>query len=143
VANKDFIKQSDMATDRKAIALLTCIAQEYKVEMTRRIEPYKLSLLQLQLLHELSYADKGRLTVNELKARMIDENPNVSRTLNKLMDAGYIRKDRSREDQRTVHVSITAAGRKAHTQADEEIQNVSLSLSKKDADQLYRLLSKL
>lgn len=144
MANKKLIINSDMSTEQKVIGLLSCIAQEQKVEMTRLIRPTSLSLLQLQLLHALSFAPDGTLTVNQLKAAMIDDTPNVSRTLNKLVEAGYITKERSTEDQRTVYITITEAGHKAHKDADKQIlKHVSLGLTDKETELLYKLLLKL
>ncbi len=143
MANKDLIIESDMMLEQKVVALLGCIAQEYKVDMERRISDMKLSLLQLNILHTLDKSTKGCLTVNQLKASMFDENPNVSRTLNKLVEAGLIVKERSSEDQRTVFITITKAGRETHQSADRALLNVSTGLSKSDLKQLYGLLVKL
>ena len=143
MANKELIIDSDLSTEHKVLALLACIAQEQKVEMSRRIKHTELSLLQLQLLHTLATVPTGCLTVNQLKQAMIDDSSNVSRALNKLMDKGYIVKERSREDQRTVFITITPAGHQAHEDADKELLTMSLGLSDDELSQLYGLLLKL
>lgn len=140
---KDLIINSDMETDQKAVALITCIAQDYKVKMERLINPMDLSLLQLQILHALDYSQKGCLTVGQIKAAMVDDNSNVSRTLNKLADMGMVTKERSHQDQRTVFIHITDQGRNAHKEADKRLLTHSTGLSKADAEQLYALLLKL
>ena len=142
MANKDLIIESTaLSIEEKVIALLACIAQEQRVEMSRLISDTKLSLLQLQLLHELS-AD-GPMTVTQLKNALVDDSPNVSRTLNKLVEAGYVSKERSVQDQRTVFVSITPSGEKAHVEAEKRLVGISTGLTKRELDQLYRLLVKL
>ena len=143
MANKELITESDLSTEHKVLALLACIAQEQKVEMSRLIKHTELSLLQLQLLHTLSTVPTGCLTVNQLKQAMIDDSSNVSRALNKLMDKGYIVKERSLEDQRTVFITITPAGHQAHEDADKELLTMSLGLSDGELEQLYGLLLKL
>lgn len=143
MANKELILGADMPLEQKASALLLCVAQELKSAMTRQIQTQGLSLLQLELLHALSYADKSTLTVNELKGAIVDDSPNVSRTLNKLVDAGYVEKQRSAADQRVVNIVITDDGRRAHREADAQLLKLSLGLSKKDLETLFRLLSKL
>lgn len=143
MANKNLIVNSDMMLEQKVLALLGCIAQEYKAEMQRLINPLKLSLLQLNILHTLDKSPNGSLTVNQLKSAMFDQNPNVSRTLNKLVENDLISKERSNEDQRTVFISITQSGRNAHRAADKQLLTFSSGLSEKDLEQLYTLLLKL
>lgn len=140
---KDLIINSDMETDQKAVALITCIAQEYKVKMERLINPMDLSLLQLQILHALDYSQQGCLTVSQIKAAMVDDNSNVSRTLNKLAETGMVTKKRSQQDQRTVFISITDQGRAAHREADKKLLNHSTGLTDQDVETLYALLLKL
>lgn len=145
LANKEAIIQSNQMTEeQKVTALLMCIAQEKKVEFTRAIQPQGLSLVQLSLLHVLDWGPAEGLTVNQLKSAMIDESPNVSRALNKLVDAGYAEKRRDQPDQRIVHIVITDAGRHAHKDADQNMLAIdSLPLSDREITQLYQLLKKL
>jgi len=137
------IDNPELDLEQKVMALLACIAQEQKAEIDTRLEPLKLSLLQLNLLHALSRAPGKTLTVNELKSVMLDENPNVSRTISKMADAGLVTKIRSAEDQRTVHVEISPKGEQAHRNGDRRLGDLSTGLSKKDLQQLYQLLQKI
>ena len=143
MANKQLIINSDLTLEQKVLALLACLAQEKKAEMSRLIRHTELSLLQLQLLHTLSHAPEKRLTVNQLKQAMVDESSNVSRSLNNLMDKGFIVKERNRQDQRTVHISLTEAGEVAHIEADKNLLSMSLGLSESELEQFYGLLTKL
>ena len=74
---------------------------------------------------------------------MVEDSPNVSRTLTKLADQGFVTKERSAEDQRTVFVSITRSGEAAHRKGDRRLMDMSTGLGKKDLEQLYKLLLKL
>lgn len=74
---------------------------------------------------------------------MIDESPNVSRALNKLMDANLIEKQRDEVNQRVVYIHITQAGEDAHIHADTQLMSVKLDMTETDAEQLYALLKKL
>ena len=145
MANKAAIIQSNIDIRQKITGLLVCIAQEKRAEITRLIAPFGVSMLQLNILHALSCAPGGRLTVNQIKSLMFDESPNVSRSLNKLVDAGYVLKQRSEQDQRIVHIHITEAGHQTHLDADEALLSMDkdLSLSNQEAEQLYQLLAKL
>ncbi|TKG91955.1 MarR family transcriptional regulator [Puteibacter caeruleilacunae] len=144
MANKKLIIDSDLSTEQKVLALLACIAQEQTAELTRQIKPFDLSLTQLQILHILSEVPSGNLTVNQIKSVMIDESPNVSRALNKLMKRGCIRKERSETDQRVVYIHITEEGRQLHIDADKElIKALNLPLEENEVNQLYNILKKL
>ena len=144
MANKSLIvNDSDMTLDQKVTALLMCVAQEQKSEIDKLLSSRGLSFLQLNLLHVLSKVPEKTLTVNELKASMVDENPNVSRTLNKMVDVGLVTKRRSEQDQRTVYISITPEGERVHVEADQELIHMGSGLNKKDQQALYELLRKL
>ncbi|EGJ32850.1 MarR family [Moorena producens 3L] len=144
MANKALITESpDLTTEQKVMALLSCLAQEQKARMDRLLREERLSVLQLQILHVLSKAPEGRLTVNQLRSFLVDDSPNVSRTLNKLVEMRLVTKERSAEDQRTVFVTITKDGEAAHVSADERLLEMSTGLSERELEQLYRLLKKL
>ena len=143
MANKKLITESDMPLDQKTLVLMLCTAQEQQMEMTRIIQDLNLSLAQLQMLHSLSQAPGNSMTVNQLKSFMVTESSNVSRALNKLVEAGYVTKDRLQTDQRTVLVSITPAGHETHEEADRRLIHHRLPLNPEETEQLYALLRKL
>lgn len=136
------VGSESLSIEQKVIALLGCIAHEQKTEMESLISDQDLSLLQLEILHNLAQAPKGGMTVGDLKTVLIDDSPNVSRTLNKLVARGLVIKTRSEEDQRTVHVEITDAGHETHQRADIQLLNVKTTLSETELSQLYGLLQK-
>lgn len=144
MANKGLIQHLDLDIEHKALTLLACVAQESKVAMERLIQStgLPLSLLQLNILHALDMSPEGRLTVNQLKSVMLDETPNVSRTLNKLVDLGLVTKTRSAEDQRVVFIAITEAGQTAHHDADQALLTYQSPLNDRESQQLFDLLSK-
>ncbi|RED46190.1 MarR family winged helix-turn-helix transcriptional regulator [Aestuariispira insulae] len=143
MAKKNLIIDSDMPLDQKALVLLLCTAQEQQMEMTRIIQDLNLSLAQLQMLHSLAQVPNGTLTVNQLKDFMVNDASNVSRALNKLVEAGYVTKERSTTDQRTVMVTITKDGHAAHEEADRRLIKHRLPLSAAETETLYGLLAKL
>lgn len=144
MADKSLVIQSpDMSLEQKVIGLVLCIAQEKKVEIDRALEGTVQSLLQLNLLHALSKAEDGRRTVGQLKSVMVDDSPNVSRALGKLVELGLVEKSRSAEDQRTVHVCLTRAGERAHEEGDARLLDLSTGLAEPELKQLFDLLVKL
>nr|WP_275441482.1 MarR family transcriptional regulator [Psychrobium sp. MM17-31] len=100
-------------------------------------------MVQLMLLHALDFAPDHTLTVNQLKQTMVDESPNVSRALNKLVDKEYVTKKRCDKDQRTVFITATEQGLQAHRDGDKALMMMSVNLSNDEINQLYGLLKKL
>lgn len=143
MANKLAIINADIDPQKKVMALIACIGQEIKTEMTRKLKDTGLSLIQLEILHALSKSPEKRLTVKQIKSVMIDESPNVSRALNKLMEAGLIKKMRSEKDQRIVHILITEEGEIAHSEADAQLLSLESPLNKDDSEALLALLKKI
>ncbi|KGJ94581.1 MarR family winged helix-turn-helix transcriptional regulator [Colwellia psychrerythraea] len=143
MANKQSIIDASYPIESKVYALIACIGQEQKMKMTSRIKHTGVSLTQLQILHILSEAPKEGLTINQVKKFMVDDSPNVSRAVNKLVDAGHVVKARSQIDQRIVHVQITESGNKTHVDCDKELLALSLGLSEREIKQLYSLLVKI
>lgn len=66
---------------------------------------------QLWALHEVAQADG--LSVGELAQRLRVHQTTVSNLSNRLEAAALVRKGRSPDDQRIVHIHLTAAGRRA------------------------------
>jgi len=137
------IDSPDLTLEQKVINLILCVALDKKREIDCALEGVLQSFLQLKLLHCLAHAEGGRLTVGELRSRMEERSPNVSRTLNKLADLGFVAKVRCTEDQRTVHVSITEAGRRAHEEGDARLTEVTTRLDEDELKRLFDLLVKL
>jgi DNA-binding MarR family transcriptional regulator len=97
----------------------------------------------LSVIHYLDAAEADTMTVNELREALIDDSPNVSRILNKMVEKGLVRKERQTDDQRVVYVSLTEKGRKVHKRADEKITGHNLNLSSKECQTLIELLMKI
>ena len=45
-----------------------------------------------------------------VRARLIEEAPGITRLIDKLEEAGYVRRDRTGADRRMVHCCVTASG---------------------------------
>ncbi len=143
MANKDLIINSDATVEEKVIGLLICSGAEYTSKLTRAIKEFDLSLTQLYILHILSKSKDGILTVNQIKDLMIDESPNVSRSLNKLMENNCIVKERKLDDQRVVYIKITKNGRELHIEADKKASKVSTNLTHDEKKALIELLKNI
>lgn len=78
--------------------------------VTRAVEPAGLSLAQYNVLRILRGAGSGGLATLAVRDRMVEEAPGVTRLLDKLEDAGLVRRDRTSADRRQVLCAITPAG---------------------------------
>ncbi len=144
MAKKDMVLQSQHSIDIKIYALIMCVAHEMEAQTNAMLKKHGLSRTQLHILDVLDSATTQAMTVKEIKERMYDESPNVSRSLNKLMDNGYIVKERVVEDQRIVRVRITDAGKKVHLDADMAIlaEGKQFPLSEEEKELFFTLLKK-
>ena len=144
MANKELITNStELTQEQKTVSLLMCTAQELMTKITMILQPYKLSVIQVQILHILSQTADGRMTVSEIKQFLVNHNPNVSRSLNSLMKLNYIKKKRGETDQRVVYIQITDTGKEIHNSAYKDLISINLNISKTDLNQLYKILLKL
>lgn len=144
MANKEMIISSDYPTDVKVYGLIMCIAHEMEAATARILKFYGLSNTQLSILDVLDTSAMEVMTVNQIKGYMLDENPNVSRSLNKLMENELIVKERDMVDQRVVKIRITDEGRRIHREADMAItkEDNSSRLNTEEMKKLYELLVK-
>lgn len=145
MAKKELIIQSEGPITAKCYAMLRCISHEMEANTAKLLKNFGLSETQLMILDALEHTDLEVMTVNQIKAVMTDDNPNVSRSLNKLMENGYVVKERDLIDQRVVKIRITKEGRKIHQEADKMMLQSPYStvLSKEEFHTLYELLKKL
>jgi len=121
VANKQKVYNSDFPLRDKAAVLVGCTAQEIDNFVERTLKEFDISRAQLNVLHFLETEPVEQMPVNQLREVLIDDSPNVSRILNKMVDKGLVRKERQADDQRVVHITLTEKGRRLHQQADEKI----------------------
>ncbi|WP_202985420.1 MarR family winged helix-turn-helix transcriptional regulator [Mucilaginibacter inviolabilis] len=112
-------------------------------EIAVALRPIDLSLQQLNVLTILKGQPNHTANVNLIRERLIDRMPNVSRMLNKLMDKGFIQKDRAHSDQRVVYIKLTPEGEKAAVKGRELFDKIHYGLNDKEADLLNDLLEKI
>jgi DNA-binding MarR family transcriptional regulator len=143
VANKQKVYNSDFPIRDKAAVLVGCTAQEIDNFVERTLKEFDISRAQLNVLHFLDTEPVEQMTVNQLREVLIDDSPNVSRILNKMVDKGLVRKERQSDDQRVVHITLTEKGRRLHKQADEKITGHNVKLSPKECQMLIELLMKI
>ncbi len=143
MANKQKVYDSNFPIRDKAAVLVGCTAQEIANFVERTLKEFGISREQLNVIHFLDTEPVEKMTVNRLREVLIDDSPNVSRILNKMVEKGLVRKERQSDDQRVVHISLTEKGRRLHEQADQKIIGHDVKLSPQECETLIELLMKI
>jgi DNA-binding MarR family transcriptional regulator len=108
---------------------------------------YGISPKQYNILRILREAGKAGLPVMEIGRRMIEKSPDISRIVNRLIDAGFVCRRRQRSDRRVVKVTISAKGAKLLNQMDtpvmKQIKDLFSDLSDDDLRSIVTLLGRM
>jgi DNA-binding MarR family transcriptional regulator len=104
-----------------------------------------LGLTYTQYIVFLVLWEKDGLTIGELGEKLLLDNGTLSPLLKKMEQAGYVRRERSREDERVVVITLTEAGRALQEKAKDVPAKVAgcLDLPPEKAQALYDLLYEL
>ena len=104
-----------------------------------------LGLTYTQYIVFLVLWEKDGLTVGEIGEKLLLDNGTLSPLLKKMEQAGYVRRERSREDERVVVITLTEAGRALQEKAKDVPAKVAgcLDLPPEKAQTLYGLLYEL
>ena len=112
--------------------------------IARVLEPWGLSFAQYNALRIIRGAGAGGIPTLAIRERMIEEGTTITRLLDKLEDAGLIRRERSLPDRRQVFCHATAEGKKLLDAIDPVIdaadEEVMASLDLRQHGQLIDLL---
>jgi DNA-binding MarR family transcriptional regulator len=99
------------AGQEATVALLRTASVVSRV-LARELEPWGLSLAQYNALRIVRGAGTGGIATLAIRERMIEEGTTITRLLDKLDDAGLVRRERALPDRRQVMCYVTPAGRK-------------------------------
>ncbi len=108
------------------------------------LKPYGLSIQQYNILRILRGAKGELMTVHDIKSRMIDKSPNVTRLIDKLLVKKLITRDRCESDRRVVWVGISEKGLQLMAEIHEDFKDEDFErfLTEKEAEMLSDLLDK-
>ena len=96
-------------SEEAAVALLRAAALLRRA-IAARVEPHGISPAQYNVLRILRGAGDEGLPTLAVRDRLVEEAPGITRLIDKLEDAGHVRRDRTGRDRRTVRCRITAKG---------------------------------
>ena len=104
-----------------------------------------LGLTYTQYIVFLVLWEKDGLPVGEIGEKLLLDNGTLSPLLKKMEQAGYVRRERSREDERVVVITLTEAGRALQEKAKDVPAKVvgCIDLPPEKAQALYGLLYEL
>jgi len=116
-------------------------------EITRRYKPVldKMDLTYTQYICMMVLWDKEKINVKELGECLFLDSGTLTPVLKKLEAKGFVKRDRSKEDERNLIISITDKGRKLKEKAinvPEEIGKC-VKLSREEVEILYKTLYKI
>ena len=116
-------------------------------EVIRKYKPYldELDLTYTQYIAMMVMWDKKKLTVKELGACLYLDSGTLTPVLKKLEEKNYIKRNRSKEDERNLIVSITKTGEALRERALQIPEKLSacVNMEAEESVQLYKLLYEL
>jgi len=123
--------------------------QQLVAVMNQELEhEHGLGLTSYDVLRQLALADGGRLRMRELAERVMLTRPGLTGVVDRLEDAGLVRRERAGDDGRGLYARITRAGtrrlRRAHETHDASIRrHFGDHLAPEDLAALRRVWAKL
>lgn len=106
---------------------------------------FGLTLQQYNIIRILFFEEKG-LPSLELANRMIQKMPDITRLIDRIEKAGYVKRNRSELDRRVVTVKLTDRGKKMVKSLEQPIAEYAKTnlahFSEKELKELNRLLMK-
>jgi len=109
-----------------------------------QLAKFGLSLPQFNILRILRGANE-ELSVKTVKNRMLEQSPNTTRLIDKLISKMLVNRRRSKSDRRVIYLSITQDGYDLLNKIDQGFDEINLegSLTKEEAQLLNDLLDKV
>ena len=116
-------------------------------EIIRRYKPLldELDLTYTQYIVMMVLWEKRRVNVKELGKCLFLDSGTLTPVLKKLEDKGYVTRNRAKEDERNLIISITEKGVQLKSKAKNIPKKIGkcINLSKKEAMEMYKIMYKL
>jgi DNA-binding MarR family transcriptional regulator len=131
------------ARQEATVALLRTASVVRRV-LERVVEPFGLSLAQYNALRIVRGAGAGGIATLAIRERMLEEGTTITRLLDKLEDAGLVRRERTLPDRRQVICYATAPGKRLLDRLDPLVDASDAAavatLAEGEVEELVRLL---
>jgi DNA-binding MarR family transcriptional regulator len=133
------------SSQQEAILNILRTNDQYQVRFTRLFRPHGLTSSQYNILRILR--GEGRpLPILEIAARTITVVPGITGLIDRLEEAGFVKREPCREDRRVIRVALTEKARKTLAVLDEPLDGLHKRLighlSQSELKELIRLLEK-
>lgn len=89
------------------------------------LKPHGLSIPQYNALRILRGAGEKGLACQEIAGRMVTHDPDVTRLIDRLLERGFVTRERSSEDRRVVVTKIAKPGLEALAELDAPLRALS------------------
>ena len=113
----------------------------------RSSEKVNLTISEMHLIESVGKKGRPGSTIGDIASDLSITPPSVTVAINKLMKKGYVRKVRSENDGRVVHVTLTDLGKKVdavHRYFHETmVRSVAKELAEDEKDAMYKGIQKL
>lgn len=144
---EDEIQQSKFSSSgQKSFLNLVFTANFLQAKMRDYLKPHGLTPQQYNVLRILRGKHPGFANPSEIKAVMLDKNPDLTRLCDRLIINGWISREIDGDNRRRMCICISDAGLELLASMDEEIDNMSRDLNPltdKENQQLSDLLDKM
>ena len=139
-----FMYNEEEQLDLRMIIALSRTMQAVNRKQTRLISEYGLTMPQFGVLEILYH--KGDLCINDIIEKTLSTSGNMTVVIENLRKDGYIKKEKSKEDQRKYMISLTDKGRDIISRIFpyhlENIGEIFKKYSEKEKKDLLDLLDK-
>lgn len=122
-------------------------AATFRKGVSKTLKPFELTAPQYNILRILRGAPEDGLPCSEVGDRLVSQDPDVTRLLDRLEKRGLVTRGRSLTDRRVVNARITSTGQDLVDQLDGPINKVHETqlghMKKKRLRELIELLEKV
>jgi DNA-binding MarR family transcriptional regulator len=141
---EEHIKAKFKDDHHRAIVNLRYTSNWIGAYYNQQLEQFNLTLPQFNILRILRGAGDA-LSVQMVKERMLEPSPNTTRLIDKLLDKGFVKRQRCKSDRRVIYLKITNEGLENLEKVDTVFDDMSLknNLTKDEAEKLNNILDKL
>jgi len=99
-----------LSAPQEAYLRLLTVTNHLSHQVDQLLRSFDVTQPQFNVLRILAGAGPEGLGRNEITARMVTTTPDMTRLLNRMMDKGWVVRERGTEDRREVPTRLTAAG---------------------------------
>jgi DNA-binding MarR family transcriptional regulator len=116
--------------------------------MKKALKPFDLTHAQLNTLYILHEYDPEPVSANDLKKKILVNNPDITRLVDRLVKKGLVRRETCPINRRKIDISLTDSGRmlfeKAHLSAKHALGDYfENQITEEEAAELRRILHKI